>query len=191
MSTTSALPTMGERRIGLRARDYNAPSIHPNLKRESPAARQPTPDEDIFRPPDGSSDEDAEDSDFGDAPPLKKRKKNEIEDSVTMESIPLPSAPSDIKPTVWSSSQRNAGDMDDDSEDLFGLSQKSQTKSRNKYGKRPTKNIHSAGTEPGKPKKTLASPAKTHQDTLRFTTRDTTDLESKCMDPFALILRRS
>ncbi|KAL8794304.1 MAG: hypothetical protein Q9195_003130 [Heterodermia aff. obscurata] len=198
MSIESALPTVKDRVIGLRRRDYMAPSLHPNLKKEPPAARQPTPDEDILRPPDDSSNEDSPDSDFGDAPPQKKRKMSESEDSITMESIPrqmssktssawepLPNAPSDIKATVWTSSQRNTGDMDDDLEERFS-SQKSRTKSKNKYSykSRPSnnKNIHTTESKPENAKKTLSSPAKTHQDARGFMTRDTTALESRLSD---------
>ena len=200
MSTASALSTVGTRKIGLRARDWNGPPLHPGVKKEPPAARQPTPEEDILRPPEDSSNDDAPDSDFGDAPPLKKRKTKDSEDSVTIESIPrqrssktssawgpLPNAPSDIKATTWRSSQRNAGDTDED-EDFFSLSQNlPRRKSRNTYIKRPNTNIHAAES---KREKTLASPAKTHQDALGFMVRDTTDLESRCMDPFSLIRKK-
>lgn len=204
MSTASALVTMGDRRIGLRATDYNAPSLHPNLKKEPPAARQPTPDEDICRPPEDSSNEESPDSEFGDPPPLKRRKTNGSDDSVAMESIPrhqpsktlssreqLPNAPSDIKGTVWKISQRNAVDVDEDFEEVFSLSQKSRRKKSINTYKRRASNIHTAELKPEKPKKTQASPAKTHQGARGFMTRDTTDIESKRMDPFSLILRRS
>ena len=203
MPTASPLVTMGTRRVGLRVVDYTAPSLLSGLKKEPPAARQATPDEDILRPPEDSSDEVSPDSEFGDASPLKRRKTNESEDSVTMESIPrhspskasssreqLPNAPSDIKETVWNISQRNAGDMEEDFEEVFGLSQMPpMKKSRKTY--KTGGNINTAEAKPEKPKKTQASPARVHQGTPRFIFRDTTDIESKRMDPFSLILRSS
>ena len=186
----------------MRVRDYTAPSLHPNIKKEPLVARQPTPDEDILRPPEDSDDDILPDSDFDDAPPMKKRKKSESEDSVTMEFIRsqpsakvssvLENAPSDIKPTAWGSSQKKVWDSDEDIEERFGLSQKSRMKKSSiTYMKGPKTNIHVAHSKVEKPKKTLVSPAKTHQGVRGFITRDTTELEAKCMHHLFLVLPRS
>lgn len=194
MSTASALLPNQGRRVGLRQQDYDGPSIHgAHLKKELPIVRQPTPEEEIMRSPEGSTDEDLGASDSEDEPAPKRRKGSGSESPVMMGSksrLPLSessnsqdkftTAPSNIQATSFITSRKR--DVNDDEEETFFNESQSRRSKTTYKSKAANYNIHTNSSNLQETKRPKTSPAKTSQDAKGFLKRDTTDLEAKCMD---------
>ena len=188
MSTASTL--LPSRRVGLTRHGYKGESLHgARLKKELPIVRQPTPEEDINRPPEDTSDEDLGGSDFEDEPAPKRRKGSDSEDSVKMESklrLPLSefsnardtftTAPSNIQATPFTTSRKR--DVNDDEEPF---SQSQSRRSKTTYTRKAA-NIHTNSSNSQETEKPKSSPAKISQDAMGFMKRDMSGSEAKRMD---------
>lgn len=198
MSTASTLLPSKVRRVGLRAQDYKGGSLHgAQLEKELPSVRQSTPEEDILRPPEGSSDEDSGGSDSEDGPAPKRRKGSGSEDSVMMESksrLPLSgsantqdtltTAPSNIEATSFTSCRtRNVKDYEEPP--FPDQASQSRRKKPTYTRKAANYNIHTNSSNVQENKKPKTSPAKTLPDAKGFLKPNTAALEAKCMDSIA------
>ncbi|KAG7005980.1 hypothetical protein G7Y79_00017g043620 [Physcia stellaris] len=192
MSPPSTLLPKQGRRVGLRQQDWHGKSIHgPHLNKELPIVRQPTPDDDVLRSPEGSSDEDLGGSDSEDGPAPKRRKGSGSESPVTMGSKSrlalsessnthneFTTAPSNIQATSFTTSQKT--DVSDEEETF---SQPQSRRSEITYKSRTgSNNIHTKSSNSQETKRPKTSPAKTSQDAKGFLKRDTTELEAKFSD---------